>query len=193
MWRRSRREVLPAVDWSHLVSCALQSCRWPLSVHHRHAPDLWREEGNLIYRFTTTCSSSTCCVWSIIIHFIGIVQWFFNDKKDQSHHTHIIYPCNSCGQVVSESVWFPWLGLWRLSLTTQMGHVSLQQTCSLVPITEVKINISSTFSRGAGIFRHFNRFRDEYRTFEDCTGFPLIYSVVIEKDFQEIFCKIAFH
>ncbi len=74
-----------------------------------------------------------------------------------------------------------------------MGHVSLQQTCSLVPITEVKITISSTFSRGAGIFRHFNQFRDEYRTFEDCTGFPLIYSVVIEKDFQEIFCKIAFH
>lgn len=85
-----RRSSLPVVDWSHLVSCALQSCRWLLSVHHRHAPDLWREEGYLIYRFTTTCSSCTRCVWSTTIHFISIVQWIFNDQ-DHSHHTHTAY------------------------------------------------------------------------------------------------------
>jgi len=121
-----RRSSLPVVDWSHLVSCALQSCHWLLSVHHRHAPDLWREEGYLIYRFTTTCSSCTSCVWSTI-HFIGIVQWIFNDQ-DHSHHTHSIYGLyshgNSCGQVVSESIWFGWLGLRRVSLTTKMGNCS---------------------------------------------------------------------
>lgn len=52
----------------------------------------------------------------------------------------------------------------------------------------------STLSRGAGIFRHFNVFRDEYRTSEDYSGFPLIYTMVIEKDkthFRSIFGKIA--
>jgi len=67
-----------------------------------------------------------------------------------------------------------------------------------VPITEVKItSISSTLSKGAGVFRHFNGFSDEHRTFEDCNGFPLLYSVVITtKDkthFRSIFDKIALH